>query len=135
MKKHFKKVITIAVYQKRPVYLYLGTDSSQQIKDFPSCKSDKDGLELGLGLAGANLLKDGNFAYYIIINSKYKNPLDVISTAYHESLHVTLFLLTDIGVHLDPINSEPITYLQGYIASELIQFLIDVKFLKIKQKK
>ena len=72
-----------------------------------------------------------NKRYVIVLNPNYKSDKITPGIIAHEALHITTFLLHDVGVVFDPDNEEPYAYFLGWVVDEVYKFL-EEKEIKIE---
>ena len=114
--KTIKEYIAVDIY-KSGVHLMVGDDIVEMrnsiIKDYPLFSETK--LD---NLAGLCTYKDeycGNMWIFL-------TPDSTVPAISHECNHAAMHILRQHGVEIDVYNQEPLTYLQEYILSKILEF-------------
>ena len=115
---------TLPIFHDSLIYLFFDEQKFRKwIKEDTSYDVNKIG-----GIAGYSMWNtrghETHFAIYVL-------P-DCIETIFHESLHTAWYVLDNHGIKIDIDNHETLTYLQGYLANEIIKY--SKKYLKKKEK-
>lgn len=75
---------------------------------------------------------DGSYYVILAINSQVRKE-NIVITVTHEVMHATFNALSHVGVVFDPNNQEPVTYYNGWLNSQVLEFV--QRELKKKSKR
>jgi hypothetical protein len=111
MKPDYK--FRVPIYHDSQIYLFFDERRFKEFVDKNTAYNvDKIGAINGYSMWNTNNTQT-HFAIYTVPTCT--------STIYHESLHISWWILENHNVKIDEDNHEALTYLQGYIAEEIIK--------------
>lgn len=114
---YYKKTVKIPIYAG-VVKIVLSNDNERIKKEFPEDYNDGD-----YAFAHTDQINE----YFLVLIFDVPRSKITISTAAHESLHITNFILRDKGVVADWDNDECQTYLLGFVLDKVLEFARDKK--------
>lgn len=103
------------------VYVVLNPDKDILDKRFKldgstiTDESSSSDTRVAYTVCNATDLEDDRYCFVVVLNG-WADDLDLINTCAHEANHVTMNLLSEVGITYSDDSEEAFAYLTGYIA-------------------